>query len=62
MELGLTQDTRRLVDVATSVAAAQAAGFQALGMVSGGIDTDAAALFDRAGRRGHALLGLQIGE
>ncbi|HET6954426.1 MAG TPA: TIM barrel protein, partial [Acidimicrobiales bacterium] len=36
--------------------------FQALGMVSGGIDADAAALFDRAGLRCHELLGLQIGE
>lgn len=62
MELGLTQDTRRLVDVATTVDAAQAAGFDALGMVSGRVDAATRSMLDRAGLRCHELLGLQVGD
>jgi sugar phosphate isomerase/epimerase len=62
MELGLTQDTRRPVETATIVDAARAAGFAALGMVSGRTGADARALLDAAGLRCHELLGLQVGD
>lgn len=60
MELGLTQDTRRPVETMTIVDAARAAGFTALGMVSGQCGTEDRALFDAAGVRCHELLGLQV--
>ena len=60
MELGLTQDTRRPVETATIVDAARAAGFTALGMVSGRAGAEARALLDAAGLRCHELLGLQV--
>jgi sugar phosphate isomerase/epimerase len=60
VELGLTPDTRRVVDTATLAAAARAAGFTALGMVSGRIEPDARTVLDEAGLRCHELLGLQV--
>jgi sugar phosphate isomerase/epimerase len=60
MELALTQDTRRLVDTETIVAAARRAGFRALGMVGKRVDAAARECFGRAGLRCHELLGLQV--
>jgi sugar phosphate isomerase/epimerase len=60
MELGLTPDTRRVVDTATMVDAARAAGFTALGMVAGRAGEEAPALLEAAGLRCHELLGLQV--
>jgi sugar phosphate isomerase/epimerase len=60
MELGLTQDTRRPVETATIVDAAGAAGFTALGMVSGRAGADARGLLDARGLHCHELLGLQV--
>jgi sugar phosphate isomerase/epimerase len=60
VELALTQDTRRLVDTPTLVDAARAAGFTALGVVSGRVDAAARACFDTADLRCHELLGLQV--
>jgi sugar phosphate isomerase/epimerase len=61
VQLGLTQDTRRNVDTATMADAAHAAGFRALGMVSGRFDSEARGVLDAAGLRCHELLGLQVG-
>jgi sugar phosphate isomerase/epimerase len=60
VEFGLTQDTRRPVDTAAMVDAARAAGFDALGMVSGRFDDDAQTLLEAGGLRCHELLGLQV--
>lgn len=62
VELGLTPDTRRMVETATIVDAASAAGFTALGMVSGRADAEARVLLDAAGLRCHELLGLQVSQ
>lgn len=62
MELGLTADTRRPVATAEAVDAAAAAGFAALGLVSGRFDDDAPGLLAAAGLRCHELLGLQVGD
>jgi sugar phosphate isomerase/epimerase len=61
LTLALTPDTRRPVDTATLAAAARAAGFTAIGMVSGRFDPGDAALLAGAGLRCHELLGLQVG-
>lgn len=62
VELGLTQDTRRALDTAAVAEAARAAGFTALGMVSGRFGSDARVVLDAAGLRCHELLGLQVRE
>ena len=60
MELALTQDTRRPVATAELAAAARAAGFSALGMVSGRCAPEDRTVLADAGLRCHELLGLQV--
>ena len=62
MELALTPDTRRPVDTVTLAEATRAAGFVALGMVSGRYESDADAILADVGLRCHELLGLQIAD
>ncbi len=59
-ELALTQDTRRPVATAELADAARAAGFSALGMVSGRFAPDDGSVLAAAGLRCHELLGLQV--
>jgi sugar phosphate isomerase/epimerase len=60
VELALTQDTRRRVATAELAPAAHAAGFRALGMVTGRCGPEDRAVLDGAGLRCHELLGLQV--
>jgi sugar phosphate isomerase/epimerase len=60
VELGLTPDTRRAVETVPMIAAARAAGFTALGMVSGRFPADTRIVMQDNGLRCHELLGLQI--
>jgi sugar phosphate isomerase/epimerase len=60
VELALTQDTRRIVDTPALADAARAAGFRALGMVSGRVTPDDRGVLAAAGLRCHELLGLQV--
>jgi sugar phosphate isomerase/epimerase len=60
MELALTQDTRRPVATAELAAVARAAGFSALGMVSGRFAPEDRTVLADAGLRCHELLGLQV--
>jgi sugar phosphate isomerase/epimerase len=60
MELGLTPDTRRAVETFSMIAATRAAGFTALGMVSGRFPADTRIVVQDNGLHCHELLGLQI--
>jgi sugar phosphate isomerase/epimerase len=60
VEIALTQDTRRPVATAELAAATRAAGFGALGMVSGRFVPEDRAVLAEAGLRCHELLGLQV--
>jgi sugar phosphate isomerase/epimerase len=60
VELALTPDTRRPVDTAELAAAARAAGFTAIGMVSGRFAPGDGVRLAAAGLRCHELLGLQV--
>jgi sugar phosphate isomerase/epimerase len=60
VELALTSDTRRTVDTSTLAEAARAAGFRALGMVTGRVAPGDRDALTAAGLRCHELLGLQV--
>ncbi len=62
VELALTPDTRRPLEAGVLVEAACAAGFSAVGMVSGRFGADVADLLAGAGLCCHELLGLQVGD
>jgi len=60
IELGLTPDTRRDIDVDDLVAAAGSAGFSAVGMTGRSADAACAAALATAGLRCHELLALVL--
>lgn len=62
VELGLTPDGRWNADLPAMVAAASAAGFDALGVSAGAVDDDTAGVFAAAGLRCHELLALLVSD
>jgi sugar phosphate isomerase/epimerase len=61
MELGLTPDTRRPVELDTAITAAQAAGFAKVGLTADRCNAPANAALRIAGLGCHEVLGLQVG-